>query len=590
MKVVTAEQIREMDRRAIAEFGIPGVVLMENAGRAVVEVMTQEYGPLAGKRITVFCGSGNNGGDGFVIARYLYLADARTRVVMVDSPEKLKADARIHYDLMRKLDVEYMDREAMQAELLQSNLPDSFKKMLVAEVDRSDWLDGIGMAVSKYAPADLIVDALLGTGIKDAPREPYSHAIRAVNEVTCPVISVDVPSGLNSDTGATPGEVVRATHTVTFAYPKLGLFLYPGADVVGQLHVADIGFDWNRLDISTGYRLPALPQPNTGHESRATGIPKSLRGHQSAQFNTAARLVQKRGADANKGEYGHVAVVAGSAGMVGAPAMVARAAQRSGAGLVTVLAPSCAQPNIAAKLDEQMTLPLPDADGAISGDAFDAIAEFAAKATVICLGPGLTTRPGATALVQRILAEIHRPIVLDADGLNALAQNPDCLRARPDDPHAPLVLTPHPGEAARLLGTSIADVQSDRIGAVRELARRYRAVVLLKGRYTLIADTTGEIVINTTGNPGMATGGSGDVLTGVIGGLLAQGLAPGKRDEDPKAFLAATVRPEDAVALSVYVHGLAGDLAREQTGEAGLVAGDIVAHLPRALRQLEGED
>jgi hydroxyethylthiazole kinase-like uncharacterized protein yjeF len=554
MKVVTAEQMRELDRRAINEFGIPGAVLMENAGRAVVEVMAREYGPLAGQRVAVFCGTGNNGGDGFVIARYLRLVGAEATVMLFGNPDALKADARIHYEVFRSLNAGSMQPAA-------------------------------SVEPGNLSEFDLFVDALLGTGIKDAPRDNYAQAIAALNAAGRPVISVDVPSGLNSDTGATPGETVRASQTVTFAYPKLGLFLSSGAECVGRLHVADIGFDWDRIELETGYRLFAFPE-------RATFGPQVEGGTQTPArlgLNTAARLLQKRRPDANKGDYGHVAVVAGSAGMVGAPAMLARAAQRSGAGLVTVLAAAAAQPGIAAKLDEQMTLPLPDKDGAVSEAAFDEIAEFAEKATVLCLGPGLTTKPGAVALVQRILAEIGRPIVLDADGLNALAQRPDCVQHRPDDPHAPLILTPHPGEAARLLGTTIPEVQSDRIGAVRELARRYRAVALLKGRYTLVAGPQGDIVINTTGNPGMATGGSGDVLTGVIGGLLARGFAPGKRSDDQKTFLDTVVSPDDAVALGVYIHGLAGDLAKAEIGEAGLVAGDIVARLPHAMRQLEEE-
>jgi ADP-dependent NAD(P)H-hydrate dehydratase / NAD(P)H-hydrate epimerase len=572
MKVVTADQIRELDRRAMTEFGLPGAVLMENAGRAVVDVMARVYGPLQGKRVVVCCGTGNNGGDGFVVARYLHLTGAQPVLLLVGSADKLKSDARVHYDVLHKLPG---IPAALDASVVMREGDGGWQQML-----HHDFLGAV--TEFELTHADVIVDALLGTGIQDAPRGQIAEAISAINRAGRPVISVDVPSGLNSDTGETPGETVRASHTVTFAYPKLGLFLYPGAECVGRLHVADIGFDWDGIEMATGYRLFAFPE-------RAAAGPQVEGGAQTPArlgLNTAARLLQRRSPNANKGDYGHVAVVAGSAGMVGAPAMLARAAQRSGAGLVTVLAAAAAQPGIAAKLDEQMTLSLPDADGAVSEAAYDQIAEFAEKATVLCIGPGLTTRPGATALVQRILAELHRPIVLDADGLNALALRPDCLQSRPSDPRAPLILTPHPGEAARLLGTSIRDVESDRIGAVRELARRYRAVALLKGRYTLIAGPSGDIVINTTGNPGMATGGSGDVLTGVIGGLLARGLAPGKRSDNEKKFIEATVSPDDAVSLGVYIHGLAGDLAKAEIGETGLVAGDIVAHLPHALRQL----
>lgn len=522
MKVVTAEIIREMDRRAIAEFGIPGIVLMENAGRAVVEVIRRECGDLRGRRVVVFCGMGNNGGDGFVIARLLHLLGAAPFVWRVGNLESLKDDARTHFHIARSLSIPC-----------------------------------IGFS-GEYSPAnseDIIVDALLGTGVKAAPRDAYAEAIQAINESGAAVFAVDIPSGVDADTGATPGAAVRATHTITFAYPKLGLYLFPGAECVGKLHIADIGFDWKLLEADTPYQV-IQPVP-----------------------------VKKRRADSNKGEYGHVGILAGSRGMAGAPALVARAAQRVGAGLVTVLAAACVQPTIGAKLDEQMTIPLPDMDGVVSGAAFDAIAKFAEKGTVLCIGPGLTTAEETVTLVQRLLVEIKRPIVLDADGLNALAQKPDFVRGRPDDPNAPLILTPHPGEAARLLGTSIEAVESDRIQAVRELASRYQAVALLKGRHTLLSDPSGRVYINTSGNPGMATGGSGDSLTGILGGLLAQAFA-GHRHGSPEATPPNTLA---VVAQGVHLHGLAGDLAAEQVGETGLVAGDIIAHLPAAIRLLEEE-
>jgi NAD(P)H-hydrate epimerase len=304
-------------------------------------------------------------------------------------------------------------------------------------------------------------------------------------------------------------------------------------------------------------------------------------------FGKANRLLRKRKGETNKGDYGHVGVVAGSRGMAGAPSLVARGAQRVGAGLVTVLAPESVQPTIGAKLDEQMTIPLPERDGAVSGEAFAEIARFAEKATLLCLGPGLTTEPEASALALRLLVEIPKPLVLDADGLNALAKSPETALKRPDDPRAPLVLTPHPGEAARLLGTSIADVQSNRIESARELARRYRATVVLKGRHSLIADPQGNIVINTSGNPGMASGGMGDTLTGILGGLLAQAIAPLRANEDENTFRTEAVPPLEVVALGVFLHGLAGDLAAAAHGEAGLVAGDLIDHLPAAHRLLE---
>jgi hydroxyethylthiazole kinase-like uncharacterized protein yjeF len=557
MKVVTAEQIRDLDRRAMERGRMPGIVLMENAGRAVFEVIEREYGPLRGKKVVVCCGTGNNGGDGFVIARYLHLAGAHPIVLMTGSYEALRGDAKTHAEA-----------------LLHS-----------CHVVATDLSEDKNNAIRSIDLGDVIVDALLGTGIREAPRELYAECIRKMNESGRPIVSVDIPSGVDADSGKTPGAAVRADHTVTFAYPKLGLFLFPGAECAGRLHLSDIGFDWEDLKCDTPYELLAYPSFPV-RAFRPSSI--QAKPEESAQAGWR-KLLKKRAPESNKGDYGHLGILAGSRGMAGAPALVARAAQRSGAGLVTVLTAGCVQPILASKLDEQMTLPLPDREGALTEEAFDAVATFAEKATALCIGPGLTTSPGTVALMHRILREIMIPIVLDADGLNALAQQPELLAQRPDDPRAPLILTPHPGEAARLLGISIPEVQADRIEAVRQLARRYRAISVLKGRYTLIADPSGPIAINTTGNPGMATGGMGDTLTGILGGLLAQGVAPGKSVPDLQDFRKVTAHPQEIAALGVHLHGMAGDLAAEEAGEAGLTAGDVIAHLTSARRLLEGE-
>ena len=571
MRVVTAQQMRDMDRRASEEFGMPGVVLMENAGRAVVDTVRRELGPLAGKRAVLFCGPGNNGGDGFVIARYLALAGVYCTLVFAGEPAALKTDAHVHYELAVRLGLDFLSAGQ--------------------EVARKALLER----------ADFVIDALLGTGVKSAPRAEIAALIETISTVSCPIFAVDMPSGVDADTGATPGAVVKATHTITFAYPKLGLLLFPGAEHVGQLHIADIGLDWNKLaPLAPGevtIEVQFAPRARDfvvggagtvgGNSEGPAGDFKGLASGKRFDFGKANRLLQKRKGETNKGDYGHVGVVAGSHGMAGAPALVARGAQRAGAGLVTVLAPSGVQPTIGAKLDEQMTIALPEKAGAVSGEAFAEIARFAEKATVLCVGPGLTTEPEAVALVHRLLAEIPKPLVLDADGLNALAMSPAWAQERPDDPHAPLVLTPHPGEAARLLGTSVPDIQSNRLASVRELARRYRATVVLKGRHTLVADPQGNVIINTSGNPGMASGGMGDTLTGILGGLLAQAVAPLRSIEDKDTFRAEAIPPLEVVALGVFLHGWAGDLAAALQGEAGLVAGDLIDHLPTALRFLE---
>jgi NAD(P)H-hydrate epimerase len=520
-----------MDARAMSEFSVPGVVLMENAGRAAFEETGRLAGGLGGKRVAVLCGGGNNGGDGFVVARYCRLAGAVATIFCTASADAMKADPRAHFDVARKLGI--------PCEPVTAGGPEP--------IDLSSF--------------DILVDALLGTGVEAAPRAPIDGLIRAMNASGRPIVAVDLPSGVNADTGGVPGEAVRATSTVTFAYPKLGLLTFPGAAYTGRLIVDSIGFDWEALGVETGCRIVAK-------EELRVRLPK-------------------RADDSNKGDYGHVAVVAGSRGMVGAPALTARAAQRAGAGLVTVLTAESAQPLVASKLDEQMTRSLPEADGAISEAAFEAVAEFASRATVLCVGPGMTTSPETVRLVQRIVAELDTPIVLDADGLNALSLDMQAAQRRRERGAHPLVLTPHPGEAARLLGRSIPDIQADRAGAARDLAKSANAVVILKGRHTLVAEPGGSIQINTTGNPGMASGGMGDALTGILGSFLAQALASARHSpdhaEDERTIF-------DIAALSVLIHGAAGDLAAAESGQVGMTAGDLIGRLPAAIRLMEEQD
>lgn len=524
LKVVTAETMRAMDRSAIEAFGIPGVVLMENAGRAVVERMRQECGNLRGRRVVVLCGTGNNGGDGFVIARHLALQGADVLGVLTGDPDTIRGDARVNYDLLCRIGL----APSPAGEVLEKGV---------------------------LGRADILVDALLGTGLRSAPRAPYDAVIAAINRCTqASVVAVDVPSGVDADTGGIPGEAVRATFTVTFGAPKPGLLLFPGAEYAGKLYVADIGFPWERLAPETPYSWIR---------------PEAYRS-----------VLPKRRPDTHKGDYGHVGILAGSRGMAGAPALAARAAQRVGAGLVTVLTPACVQPVVAAKLDEAMTLALPEADGAVAEEAIEVVAGFAARTTILCMGPGLTNAPRVASLILRVMEEVACPLVVDADGLNALAGHPEVARRRRDRGMPSPVLTPHPGEAARLLGTSIAQVQSNRVESARRLAERYGACVVLKGCRTLVAGPEGHVSINTTGNPGMATGGSGDVLTGIIGGMLAQAFAT------DAALSWEQVR--QIVEMAVMVHGIAGDIAVGQQGEMPLIAGDIIACLPEALRCLEG--
>ncbi len=540
MRVVTAAEMRELDRRAIQEYCVPGVVLMENAAAAVVAAVDNACagftcGGLKNKRVAIFCGAGNNGGDGYAAARQLKLRGAQPAVYMLSEADQLIGDALVHYTAMSK-----------------------------SGVDIRSFTDKISDV--EFNGYDLVVDAMLGTGLRSAPRELYAKAIRIVNDLgrRIPVIAVDIPSGVDADTGAAPGEAVSATTTVTFAYPKMGMFLFPGAAKIGNLVVDNIGFDWNQIC----YR--------TEDSARCDMI-------EPADFHA---LFAARPQNSNKGDFGHVGIIAGSRGMAGAPALVARSAQRVGAGLVTVFTPESTQPALAIKLDEQMTAPLPEVDGCVSLAAFDRIAEFSVRAGAICIGPGLTTHGETVKLVQRLIAELKVPIVLDADGLNALAIKPEIIDNRGSNTDAPLILTPHPGEAARLLGISISKVEADRVASVRKLAQKYSAIALLKGRYTLISDPEGHVSINTTGNPGMASGGMGDTLTGVVGGLLAQSTVREAKRGDSGKSLSLQSAARLAACAGAYLHGAAGDMAATEHGEAGTTAGDVIRNLPAAIRAI----
>jgi hydroxyethylthiazole kinase-like uncharacterized protein yjeF len=507
VKVVIAEQMRGLDRQAIEEHGVTGAVLMENAGRAVFEAVRARFGPLEARPVAVFAGTGNNGGDGFVAARHFHQAGALVALKIVGDAARISGDAKTHLDSLNA--------------------------------------SGIKPGEIPIKPG-IKIDALLGTGAKGAPRPEYAEAIREMNALAGPTVAVDIPSGIDADTGEAAGEAVNADVTVTFGYPKLGLFLGRGADCASEIRSDSIGFDWDSLIVDTPYDWLAAGE---------------LR-----------RLLSPRPRDAHKGLFGHLLIVGGSRGMSGAPTMAAKAALRSGVGLVTVAAPSSVQPIIAGKIDEVMTIALPEKDGAVQSEASVEIRKASDSATAVCLGPGVTQERGARELMLWALRELNKPLVLDADGLNALADSRLGLSGR----KAPLILTPHPGECGRLLGISTANVQADRLGSVRKLAEKHHCIAVLKGANTLIADGRNpasgiRVAINTTGNSGMATGGAGDTLTGIIGALLGQGM---------DAF--------DAACIGVYVHGRAGDLAAEELGQRSMMAGDITINLHGAFRELEG--
>lgn len=517
MRLTTTAQAREADRRAEAA-GMPTRILMENAGAqvaAAVARLAPEGGP-----VLVFCGKGNNGGDGLVAARHLVERGRPVQVWLAAPEEAYRGDAGANLALAKGWGIP-LAPAPVEAEVLDREL-------------------------ARYA---LVVDGLLGTGVQGPLRDPYRLWVAALNRYTGPILSIDLPSGLDGDRGVAEPEAVRATWTITFGYGKPGLYLLPGADYAGRVEVVPIGLPPDVLE-GQGEVVELL-------ESRVV-----------------AQMLPPRPAESHKGTYGHLLVVAGSRNMAGAAVLAARGGLRGGAGLVTLAVPASLQRQVAAALPEALTYGLPETEaGTLGVEAAEVVAQLLATRQALAIGPGLGTAPETAQFFQALLErpEVqHCPAVLDADALNLLAQAPERVEALARRPGGlPWVLTPHPGEMARLLGRSTADVQADRPGAVREAAARFGGVVVLKGARSLVAHPSGRWAINPTGNPGMATGGMGDVLTGLVGALLAQGLGPW-----------------EAAAAGVYLHGLAGDLQAEARGPAGLLASEVADALPAARRRV----
>lgn len=514
MRVVTAEEMKALDRTAIDEYGIPGLVLMENAGSRVVEVIRQALGDVRGKVITIFIGKGNNGGDGLVIARHLLNMGAEVKVLALVNVDEISGDAAVNLKVLRKMEQKIYS-------LHQS--------------------DGINIVRLVLMNTDLIVDAIYGTGFRGKVDEKVGRIIEVLNGSGKPIVAVDIPSGLEADSGRVSGPCIQATHTVTFGLPKLGLLLEPGADYAGQLTIADISL------------------PNVLVE-------KAAPQRHLITTEMVKEWLPSRPSPAHKGNFGRVLVVAGSRGMTGAACLAGEGALRAGAGLVMVAVPETLHDILEAKLTEVMTTPLPDTGiGSLSKGARERILSLLEGAEVLALGPGLSTVPEVTAMVRELLPSVRVPCVLDADALNALAGAGEILRKV----QAPVVITPHPGEMARLLGITPKEIQSDRLSVASKAATTWNVVALLKGARTVVAAPSGAVYINPTGNPGMATAGSGDVLTGVVAALIAQGLEPAR-----------------AAAAGAYIHGLAGDRAAREKGMMGMVASDILSALPSATREL----
>ena len=520
MKLVTAEQMRILDRKTIEEVGVPGEELMERAGQGVFAVIqrTLDVAGYSNPAIHVVAGRGNNGGDGFAVARMLKEVGYTPWVWLAGSIADIKGDALQHFNLMRQADV------------------------AVSEVPtRDDWDD----LIFTTPPGDLVVDAVLGIGVSGPARGPAAGAIRFINQAadTALIVSIDIPSGLNADTGAAEGEVVCADVTVTMGLPKTGLVAPEALPYVGTVEVVDIGIPPELAeDIMAGDGLELI-------------------------YSTDLRpLLPRRARASHKGQYGRVLVIGGAAGMMGAIAMAARAAVRSGSGLVNAIVPAGIAPEVASASLETMVSGVEDTlDGCIAAEQAETLAGMTPAFDAVLLGPGLSRSDDALRLVEAMLAGCQTDLVLDADALAVLAGRLDALAAAA----ARLIITPHPGELALLTGRSVDDIQADRPAAAQAAAEASGAVVVLKGAGTVVASPGHAACINLTGNPGMATGGSGDVLAGLLVGLLGQGL-----------------EPYDAARAAVYLHGRAGDLVAWRKSQAGLIATDIIEELPYAFRDV----
>jgi len=516
MKLVTSESMRAIDRECIENRGIPGLDLMERAGAGTVAFLDRELGPLSDRAVAIVCGRGNNGGDGFVIARELRDRGSAVSVYLVGSCEDVSGDARTNLERYGREDVE--------------------------ELSDAGAMGGFAEALTR---SDVVVDALFGTGFEGAPRDLSGMVISQMRAAGRPILAVDVPSGLNATSGAIEGECVTARWTCTMALPKRGFFVNPGRSVVGRIHVVDIGVPADAIE--------------------AAAVRDNV-----LTTREAKELLPARDAEGHKGAFGRVLVVAGSVGFTGAAALAAMSALRSGAGLVYLATPSSLNDVLEAKLTEVITVPLPETPGrSISSDAVPALRSMLESVDALAVGPGLSRDRSTAEMVRELVSELHVPCVVDADGLNALTL--DIVAGRRGD--SPFVLTPHPGEMGRLMGLSASEVQSRRENVAREAAEGTRASVVLKGAATVCSDPSGELYLNPTGNSGLATAGTGDVLTGAIAALLAggcDGLTAG--------------------AVGAFVHGLAGDIAAGRVGARGMVAGDVLHHVPEALRVIEGAE
>ncbi len=517
MKVLTSSQMKEIDRTAIEDIGILGTILMENAGKQIFKKLREKFPNLSKEKIVIVAGKGNNGGDGFVVARYLHNHGADPYVVLLTSKGKVKGDASINLKKAEKVGIKINEVCSLK-----------------------DWK----LQKEKISQSSVLVDAIFGTGLAKPVRGFYIDVIQDINKSKAYKVAVDIPSGLSSDTFQIIGPCVRADLTVTLAAPKVSHVFPPAEEYVGELVVADIGvpsslFDDENLKLELVEKKTVLP------------------------------YFRRRRKDTHKGTYGHLFIISGSLGKTGAAAMAGKAALKMGAGLVTVGTPESCLPIVARSMDELMTEPLPETqEKTISHEALEKVLSLLKGKDALMIGPGISTHKSTAEFVLSLMPKINVPSVVDADALNILASKPEIIKSL----RQPAVLTPHPGEFARLLGLSTREVVERKLELVPQFAEKYGIYLVLKSYRTITATPEGEVFINPTGNPGMATAGSGDVLSGMIASMIVQ----------EKNLL-------EAVLAAVYIHGLSGDIGAEKLGEKALTAGDIIRYLPSGLRLLESE-
>jgi len=513
MKIVTSQQMRNIDQTAMGKYNISGLVLMENAGLKVFNHLRNIYPDLKGMEVNIVAGSGNNGGDGFVVARHLHNCGVKVKVLLLSSFNKVMGDAKTNLIIIDKMGIEVI-------EITSANI-DEMEKCI--------------------RESDIIVDAILGTGLKGAVTGIKADVIDLINRYAKEVIAIDIPSGLNADTGRVENTCVKAHATITLALPKIGLMIFPGVNYVGKLFIESISIPQILLK---------------GKELKINLITKDI----------VKPLFPQRFPESHKGSFGKVLLLAGSVGMTGAAYLASEAAIKSGTGIVVLGIPKSLNPIMEIKLTEVMTLPLEETQNqTLDGKAEEKILKLLKDFSVLGIGPGISRQPNTQALILQLIEKSTIPLVLDADALYPLRENLKIL----EKAKVPIIITPHPGEMAGLINREVGFVLDNGIQVAKEVAHKYGIVVVLKGARTIIADSNGNVFINIGDNSGMATGGSGDILTGIISSLIAQGM---------KDIYAAVA--------GVHIHGLAGNLARKVHGEIGMSACDILMQLPRAFLQI----